>query len=180
MSRDRLLQTAAELGITPEAVEMAERQYESSKTELTERAEFDRRIRRDFYGHLASYLIVNGFLCGINLFTGGYFWAVWPILGWGIGLAFSVVETFFRNSDSYQEEFDKWRAKRQKIQNRILTSDASSDFVIEKFVQRRLERGKDASKLDAIRYLREKSGMGLAEAKDTVDQFALRNPGLLD
>jgi len=114
MSRDQLLATASELGITPQAVEEAERQIVSSRAELSDRAEFDRRVRRDFYGHLASYVIVNGFLCGINIVTGGYFWAVWPLLGWGIGLAFSVVETFFRNSESYQEEFEKWRVKRQR------------------------------------------------------------------
>jgi len=180
MSRDRLLETAAELGITPEAVAMAEKQYASSKVELSDRAEFDRRLRRDFYGHLASYLIVNGFLCGINLYSGGYFWAIWPLLGWGIGLAFSVVETFFRNSESYQQEFDKWRARRQRLQNRNLTSVENSDFLIEKFVQRRFDRGREFNKIDAIRYLREKSGMNLSEAKASVEQYMIRNPDLFD
>ncbi len=59
MSRERLLATADELGISPEAVEEAERRINQSKGELLERAEFDRRIRRDFYGHLASYIVVN-------------------------------------------------------------------------------------------------------------------------
>ncbi len=115
MSRERLLATADELGISPEAVEEAERRINQSKGELLERAEFDRRIRRDFYGHLASYIVVNGFLCAINLWSGGYFWAIWPLLGWGIGIASSFVETFIRSSEDYQEEFEKWRAKRNKM-----------------------------------------------------------------
>jgi class 3 adenylate cyclase len=38
--------------------------------------------------HLTVYLLVNAFLVGIWAVTsGGYFWPVWPILGWGLGLA---------------------------------------------------------------------------------------------
>src|SRR3954462_5286211 len=37
--------------------------------------------------HLTVYLIVNALLIGIWAATGGgYFWPIWPILGWGIGL----------------------------------------------------------------------------------------------
>src|SRR3954453_15365042 len=37
--------------------------------------------------HLTIYLIVNALLIGIWAATGGgYFWPIWPILGWGIGL----------------------------------------------------------------------------------------------
>src|SRR3954447_11981261 len=37
--------------------------------------------------HLTFYLIVNALLIGIWAATGGgYFWPIWPILGWGIGL----------------------------------------------------------------------------------------------
>lgn len=37
--------------------------------------------------HLAVYLVVNVLLIGIWAASGaGYFWPIWPILGWGIGL----------------------------------------------------------------------------------------------
>jgi class 3 adenylate cyclase len=37
--------------------------------------------------HLAIYLVVNVMLVGIWAASGGgYFWPVWPILGWGIGV----------------------------------------------------------------------------------------------
>lgn len=43
--------------------------------------------KRDFRTHVVTYVVVNGFLVGIWAVTGaGYFWPVWPILGWGIGL----------------------------------------------------------------------------------------------
>ncbi len=178
MSRDRLLETAAELGITPEAVERAEREIAASKSELSERAEFDQRIRRDFYGHLASYVIVNGFLCTINLIQGGRFWAIWPLLGWGIGIAFGVVETFFRNSEDYQEEFEKWRSKKGKTKSEPTSQMEDHELTIDRYIQIRLAEGKSVNKLDAIYFLRQESGLGLSEAKGEVDGFLNRHPDL--
>ena len=48
-----------------------------------------RRGRKPFTAQLTSYLLVMILLVTIWLLTtpGGYFWPVWPMLGWGIGLA---------------------------------------------------------------------------------------------
>jgi hypothetical protein len=47
------------------------------------------RARAAFRRHLYNYLWINGLLVVIWALTnfGGYFWPVWPMLGWGIGLA---------------------------------------------------------------------------------------------
>jgi hypothetical protein len=184
MSRERLLATAAELGISPEAVEMAERQFAGKKAEIADRAEFDTIQRREFYGHLLSYVLVNGFLVVINILTSPtYFWAMWPILGWGLGLAFHFAETFFKNSENYREEFVKWQAKRARRLERANDDHkvvGNSDFVIDKYVQRRLDRGRDISKLEAIRYLREKTDLDLRDAREAVERYSMRNPGLMD
>ena len=184
MSRERLLATAAELGIEPEAVEMAERQLAAQGAELADRAEFDALQRRDFYGHLLSYVLVNMFLVVINLVTvPSYFWAIWPILGWGLGLAFHGVETFFRNSESYRKEFEKWQSKRlrnvasQDHEHKVV---GMSDFLIDKYVRRRLDQGREVSKPMAIRYLREKTDLNPKDAKEAVEQYIIRNPGLMD
>lgn len=48
--------------------------------------------RRAFQWHLASYVVVNAALVLIWLLTGGdYFWPIWPMLGWGVGLAFHAI-----------------------------------------------------------------------------------------
>ena len=46
-------------------------------------------LRRGLAPHAASYAAVMTLLLAIWLLTtpGGYFWPVWPMLGWGIGLA---------------------------------------------------------------------------------------------
>ncbi len=42
-----------------------------------------------FYSNLASYCVVISLLWAINLISGPqYIWAIWPTLGWGIGVMF--------------------------------------------------------------------------------------------
>ena len=52
------------------------------------RAEHKReRARREFAEHARTYAMVMVLLVAIWALTGmGYFWPVWPALGWGIGL----------------------------------------------------------------------------------------------
>ena len=51
--------------------------------------------RREFVAHLLAYLLVNAFLMSIWVITGaGFFWPLFPILGWGIGLFFHGWDTF--------------------------------------------------------------------------------------
>ena len=50
---------------------------------------------RGFYQHLITYVLVNLGLFGLYLFSGsGYYWFVWPLIGWGIGLAFHAYGVF--------------------------------------------------------------------------------------
>ena len=64
------------------------------------------RVRLELMGfmaHLTSYLMVNALLVGIYVLTtfGGYPWFIWPIFGWGIGLAahgLAVAKIFFRST----------------------------------------------------------------------------------
>jgi hypothetical protein len=55
--------------------------------------------RRDFFQHLISYVIVNTLLVTVWLvlgLTAGFWfpWPLFPIAGWGIGLAFHAWATF--------------------------------------------------------------------------------------
>jgi Domain of unknown function (DUF1707)/2TM domain len=51
------------------------------------------RVRRRpvLHGELAAYVAVNLMLIVIWAVTGaGYFWPIWPLLGWGIGLVTGI------------------------------------------------------------------------------------------
>jgi len=66
--------------------------YEAAKKRVAE--------IREFYTHIVAYLAVNGFLVALNIFlTGGFPWALFPIGGWGIGIAIHAWETYGLRGD---------------------------------------------------------------------------------
>lgn len=51
--------------------------------------------RYGLYGHAVTYGLVNALLLAINLLTSpAYLWFLWPLLGWGIGLAAHAFDVF--------------------------------------------------------------------------------------
>jgi 2TM domain-containing protein len=61
--------------------------------------------RRDFHGHLLVYLLVNGFLVTIWAITGvhGFFWPVFVIAAWGIGLVMNAWDVYWRPEITEQD-----------------------------------------------------------------------------
>jgi len=51
-------------------------------------------MKMGFYIHALVYVLVNLGLLAINIITGGVRWHVWPLLGWGVGLAIHGAVTF--------------------------------------------------------------------------------------
>ncbi|WP_305819158.1 2TM domain-containing protein [Photobacterium leiognathi] len=50
---------------------------------------------KEFYSHFVTYLLVITGLFVINYFTSpDYWWAVWPALGWGIGIVSHALSAF--------------------------------------------------------------------------------------
>lgn len=66
---------------------------------------------RGFYGHLASFVLVNITLLIINLLTSpDHLWFFWPTIGWGVGVAFHAMKVF-----NYAPFFDKeWEERKIK------------------------------------------------------------------
>lgn len=51
-------------------------------------------MKLGFYTHALVYMLVNGGLLLFNTATGGHRWSVWPLMGWGLGLAIHGAVTF--------------------------------------------------------------------------------------
>jgi hypothetical protein len=69
-----------------------------------------RRIqaKRDFRGHLAVYLAVNALLVLIwALTSAAYFWPIWPMLGWGIGVVAHGVSVYARPAGISEAQIDR-------------------------------------------------------------------------
>ncbi|HEX9716312.1 MAG TPA: 2TM domain-containing protein, partial [Actinomycetota bacterium] len=51
--------------------------------------------KRDFRGHVLVYVLVNTFLVVIWWLTGAhFFWPIFPILGWGIGVVMNAWDVY--------------------------------------------------------------------------------------
>jgi hypothetical protein len=76
----------------------------SGQDPLRERAVKRLKKRRDFAGHLLVYALVNSFLVLIWALTndGGFFWPVFPIVGWGIGVVMNAWDVY--RNDELDEE----------------------------------------------------------------------------
>jgi len=69
--------------------------------------------RRDFHAHLLVYALVNGFMVVIWVITGsnGFFWPVFLIAGWGIGLVMNAWDVYWRQEiteQDIQHEMERW------------------------------------------------------------------------
>jgi hypothetical protein len=95
ITHKELLEIARELGVTPDTLDAAITQ-EMAGMDLEEaRKKWLRRERSAFNPHLWSYIIVITALFLIDIFSPGGWWFQWPMLGWGIGLAFHFRSAYF-------------------------------------------------------------------------------------
>ncbi|HSK59115.1 MAG TPA: 2TM domain-containing protein [Actinomycetospora sp.] len=64
--------------------------------ELRRRAVASLRKRADFRTHVLVYLLVNGVLVALwaVLGTTSFFWPIFPILAWGVGLAANAWDVY--------------------------------------------------------------------------------------
>jgi hypothetical protein len=98
--RDRLKQAAAELNISEEELRQAEIEFIQKREAVEAVSEAKKRDTQEFMGHLITFVAVNVFLISIDVLAdGGISWSIYPLLGWGIGLAIKFVNTFIRPQD---------------------------------------------------------------------------------
>ncbi|WP_437593036.1 2TM domain-containing protein [Sorangium sp. So ce1000] len=88
VSHDELVAAAEEIGISRGAIEAASRDIEHVRGEEDARAAILARRRKGFRSHLFSFLVVNAFLFAVDALNPGPWWFFWPLLAWGLGLAF--------------------------------------------------------------------------------------------
>ena len=120
-SREQLVEMATELGISPETLQDAEQEWLAQRDGARERRLFNAYRRKKFRAHLIPYLAVNTFLVLINLTTDrSYFWAIFPILGWGLGLFFHGWSAYQTEGDDYEAKFQIWHKQRQQKERRIV------------------------------------------------------------
>ena len=69
------------------------------------------KAKRDFKRHVVVYVVVNLLLIGIwALGDGGFFWPIFVILGWGVGLLIDGWDAYYKkpiSEEEIQREMDR-------------------------------------------------------------------------
>jgi hypothetical protein len=85
-----------------------------NEQELREQAVARLKKKRDFRGHLFIYVTVNAMLVVIWAITShGFFWPIFPILGWGVGVAANAWDVYGRrpiSEDEIRRETERLRS----------------------------------------------------------------------
>jgi len=79
----------------------------SNETErdLRERAVKSLKKKREFYAHLFTYVIINSLIVVIwaTVGQGGFFWPMFPIVFWGIGLLMNAWDVYVSHDISERD-----------------------------------------------------------------------------
>ncbi len=85
-----------------------------NEEELYDHARKRVKRRRKFYSHLITWVVMSVFFILLNLATSDYFWAIFPILGWGIGVAFHGIRIFTNEWEDSEIDREYERLKKRK------------------------------------------------------------------
>jgi hypothetical protein len=85
-----------------------------TEDELRDEAVRAANKKRDFRTHVVAYVTVNAMLVGIWAVTGAdFFWPIFPLLGWGIGLVLNAWDVYGRKpltESDIQREMERLRS----------------------------------------------------------------------
>lgn len=134
-----LLDIAEKSGVSPGKLESVLREQDTVRELDDAKALWLKRHRADFHNHLRTYIIINGSLVMLNLMISrGYLWALWPIMGWGIGLLFHASDTYFVTDERIEKGARKILKKRRRVEKaRSWAVDAARQFGAEDWIEDR-------------------------------------------
>lgn len=113
-SYQQIIEIAAELQISPEAVKQAECDWILQKSDVQQRKAFDLYRQGKFKKRLGNYAIINSFLILINLLGGtGLTWSLYILLFCGLAIVLDIWNTFQSKGEEYENAFQKWNRKHQ-------------------------------------------------------------------
>lgn len=114
LGHEDLVAVAKELGVSPDAVEEAVADLAAEREVGSALVLRQSRRRRRFWRGLSTYALVNAFLVGVDIVTGGGTWWYWPAMGWGLFVALSGVRAFFPDDEKDRRSAERAVRKRQK------------------------------------------------------------------
>jgi 2TM domain-containing protein len=118
LSHADLLEAAGEVGISRAALEEAAREVEATRERDLARERILARRRAGFISHLWAFIGVQIFLIAINMLSSpSYWWFLYPLLGWGLGLFLSARQGLSKevSEGSLQREMARSQAAARRV-----------------------------------------------------------------
>lgn len=69
--------------------------------------------KRRFFSHFLSWAVMSIFFIMLNIITSDYFWAIFPIMAWGIGVAMHGIKVYTHDWEDSETEREVRRLKRK-------------------------------------------------------------------
>lgn len=141
LTHDELVSAAREAGIDVGAIEDAASELAVRREEARAVAAWDARRKRRLASHLITYLIVNAGLFLLNLVTGGVWWFLFPLLGWGIAVALQAASALRAPTPDQIEKVSRKERRRREAEAKRAARRAAAEEMREKFRRARAQRG---------------------------------------
>lgn len=136
VSRERLEAMAAELDIAPETLHEVLAEREAGASEAALRAAFIAERRGTILPHLIPYLSICAMLFVIWLLSGSnHPWFLYPVMGWGIGMASHVAAVYPTSGVTFEAELEEYKKKverRERERARRAAKRAEKEMVKER------------------------------------------------
>lgn len=162
LAHDDLVEAAREAGLDPAAVEAAASEVAQSRASEDAGRELREQKRRAFLSHLSAYVIVNVALVLLSLFATGRPYSLTVAIGWGIGLAFHLLNAFREPTKDDIREYVIEREARehalQRVRDKLVDKQRAHEA-------RDAERARKEQKRDEKRRRKEQ----IEEAKDALE-----------
>ncbi|WP_414576463.1 2TM domain-containing protein [Anabaena sp. CCY 9402-a] len=113
-SYEQILEIAQELDISPETVNLAEKDWRSQNREIQQRQAFNTYRLTRFKKRLGNYSIVNAFFISVDFLGGGTIsWSLYLLLFCGLAVGLDVWNIFLTKGEEYEMAFQRWNRKHQ-------------------------------------------------------------------
>lgn len=114
---DELRRSAAELGISDEALARAEAEVREERT----RAQFETALRAQIRSEAVGFGLLMVMLVAVNLITSPHhLWFFWPLFG-AVPLVKKLLNARDRNGEGYQRAFEHWQQTGGRPRTKALT-----------------------------------------------------------
>ena len=80
---------------------------------LYERANNRAKGKKRFFVHFLKWAVMSIFFILLNIFTSDYFWAIFPIMGWGVALAMHGIKVYTDDWEESETQRELNRLKRK-------------------------------------------------------------------